>query len=412
MRAYREILSLPGALRFCAAGLLARAGGAMMGIGTVLMVSALYGSYTMAGALSATNGLAWAIGTAWLSGMVDRHGQRRVMYPAAIVSALALSALVVQSVLHMPIWTLFIPAALSGLAGGSPGALVRARWNHVTHNSEQLHTAFSLESALDEFTFMIGPVVATALSTGVHPAAALAVPVVLGLVGAQLFYSQRETEPPLTPRVISDGKKVRNRIILAFSGVAPIIATNVLIGCAFGSIDVSVVAAASSWGVRSESGLALAAFSLASGLAGLAYGARHWSSPLVRRFGIGVLAMSVATWSLLLTHHIVFLALAGMLFGLTVAPTLINANTLIEQLVPRGRLTEGLAWMGTGLGIGTSIGSSAAGRVIDVAGAHAGFWCVVVFAGVAMLISVVSLPTIQRSVSTAAEAAPTVAEAS
>ena len=41
MRAYREILTLPGAWQFSAAGLLARSGGAMMGIGLVLMVSAL-----------------------------------------------------------------------------------------------------------------------------------------------------------------------------------------------------------------------------------------------------------------------------------------------------------------------------------------------------------------------------------
>ena len=34
---YREILSIPGALKFCAAGLLARSGGAMMGLGMVLM---------------------------------------------------------------------------------------------------------------------------------------------------------------------------------------------------------------------------------------------------------------------------------------------------------------------------------------------------------------------------------------
>ncbi len=55
MRAYREILSLPGAWQFSAAGLLARSGGAMMGLGMVLMVSALYGSYGLAGALAASN---------------------------------------------------------------------------------------------------------------------------------------------------------------------------------------------------------------------------------------------------------------------------------------------------------------------------------------------------------------------
>ncbi len=400
MRAYREILSLPGALRFCAAGLLARAGGAMMGIGIVLMVSALYDSYAMAGALAAANGLAWAIGTAWLSALVDRHGQRRIMWPAAIICSVALVVVVGLAVARMPVWTLFAPVALSGFFGGSPGALVRARWNFVTTSAEQVHTAFSLESALDELTFMIGPVVATLLSTGIHPAAALMAPAVIGLVGAQWFYAQRDTEPPPTPaHSDSDGRRIRGQMILTFPGVAAVVAANVLIGATFGSIDVSVVASATAWGVRSEAGYVLAAFSFASALAGLAYGARSWSTSLVGRFVFGLFALAVAAWGLVLADGILLLAGAGMLFGLSVAPTLINGNSLIDQLVPRARLTEGLAWMGTGIGVGVSIGSSVSGQVIDRAGFHAGFWTVIGFTSCALIIGVCSLPSIRKALS-------------
>ena len=111
--------------------------------------------------------------------------------PAWIVS----HVLVVLAVLQFPVWALFPPAIISGATGGAPGALVRARWSHITSDERQLHTAFSLESTLDEVTFVIGPVVATALSTMVHPAAGLVVPVVVSLLGAALFYSQRATEP-------------------------------------------------------------------------------------------------------------------------------------------------------------------------------------------------------------------------
>ena len=135
MRAYREILSLPGAWQFSAAGLLARSGGAMMGLGMVLMVSALYGSYGLAGALAASNAVAWALGTATLSNLVDRYGQRRVMYPAVIVAASSLALLVVFAILQLPAWTLFPPAIVSGATGGAPGALVRARWNHATNGA-------------------------------------------------------------------------------------------------------------------------------------------------------------------------------------------------------------------------------------------------------------------------------------
>ncbi len=398
MRTYREILSIPGALKFCAAGLLARSGGAMMGLGIVLMVSALYGSYGLAGALAAAQAVAWAGGTAILSSLVDRYGQRRVMYPATVISAVMLAVVVVLAVLQVPAWVLFAPVVISGGTSGAPGALVRARWSHVTSEPHQLHAAFSLESTLDEVTFVIGPVVATALSVGVHPAAGLVAPVVLSLLGAQLFYSQRSTEPPVPPRPADGSAPIRRRFILLTPGVASVVAVNLLIGCVFGSIDVSVVAAATEWGVRSASGTVLAVFSFASGVAGFAYGARIWTSPLPGRFVTGVVAMFLSAAGLLFAHSELILAGVGLLVGATVAPTLINGNTLIEGMVPRERLTEGLSWMGTGLGIGVAVGSSVAGPVIDVRGYTAGFAAVVGFVTAAALIALFSLASLRRIV--------------
>ena len=388
MRVYREILTLPGAWQFSAAGLLARSGGAMMGIGLVLMVSALYGSYGLAGALAASNAVAWALGTAALSNLVDRYGQRRVMYPAAIVSATTLALLVVFAVLQVPAWTLFAPAVVCGATGGAPGALVRARWTHLVADPDQLHTAFSLESTLDEVTFIVGPVVATALSTGVHPAAGLIAPVVLALTGAHLLYGQRATEPPIAPRAHHPRRRrFTQRLVLLVPGVGAVVVVNLLIGCVFGSIDVSVVAAATQWGMREASGLVLAVFSLASGLAGFYYGARRWRSPVVSRFLVGVAALCAACVALLGAHSVLLLCIGGVLVGVTVAPTLINGNTLIGSLVTRDRLTEGLSWMGTGIGIGVAIGSSASGQVIDHVGYPGGLATVAAFGVLAALIA-------------------------
>jgi hypothetical protein len=299
----------------------------------------------------------------------------------------------------LPAWTLFPPALISGLTGGSPGALVRARWNLVITSPHQLHTAYALESTLDELTFVIGPVAATALSTQVHPAAALVAPIVLGLVGAQLFYSQRATEPPPAPRRDPDADRppLLRRLILLVPGVGSIIAVNLLIGCVFGSIDVSVVAAATGWNVRGASGAVLAVFSLASGVAGFFYGSRAWSSPLTRRFLVGVVTLFVFSAVLPFTSSIAMFAGIGVLVGATIAPTLINGNSLVGRLVPQGRLTEGLSWMGTGIGIGASIGSSVSGGVIDRAGYHGGLITVVCFAALAALVAVGSSGTLRRA---------------
>jgi len=71
---------------------------------------------------------------------------------------------------------------------------------------------------------------------------------------------------------------------------------------------------------------------------------------------------------LLAANSIPVLCLIGLLVGVTVAPTLINGNSLIGRLVTRDRLTEGLSWMGTGIGIGVAIGSSTSGVAIDHGG--------------------------------------------
>ena len=53
LTSYRRVFSHPGALGFSATGLLARLPVAMMTLGIVLLVSAITGSYALAGAVSA-----------------------------------------------------------------------------------------------------------------------------------------------------------------------------------------------------------------------------------------------------------------------------------------------------------------------------------------------------------------------
>ena len=106
----------------------------------------------------------------------------------------------------------------------------------------------------------------------------------------------------------------------------------------------------------------------------------------------------VCCWALVLADSVLLLASVGLLVGVTVAPTLINANSLIGRLVARERLTEGLAWMGTGIGIGASVGSSVSGQVIDSSGYHGGLVIVAIFATIAALIAVGSVRILRRAV--------------
>jgi MFS family permease len=383
----------------------------MMGIGTVMAITGLYGSYGLAGAVTAANGLGWAAGAAPLGNLVDRFGQRRVMLPCCLTSAGMLVVMIVAIQLHAPGWVLFFPAAISGFVAGSPGALVRARWAHATKNPAQLHSALSLESTLDELCFVIGPVVATVLSTQVTAVAGLVPPAVLGALGGTWFYSQQATEPPVQQRVPDAARTGPRGFLLTMPGVLPVVVIPLVVGLGFGAIDVSVVAATEAWGNKGNSAWVLAAMSAGSAIAGLLYGAKIWRVSLPRRFLIGLTALALGFGLMPAMRSALMLGLLGFVAGATVAPSFINANSLVQVLVPPRRLTEGLAWVGTFVGVGSAAGSAAAGQLVDAQGYRAAFWSVLGSGAVSLLVALISFRSVNRAHQAAVEARQAAREA-
>lgn len=385
---YRVVLSRPGALNFSAAGLLARLPMSMVGIGIVLMVRALYDSYSLAGGVSAVYVLAQAVCSPQIARLVDQHGQARIMRPAVAISATGLVGLIGCALAGAPSWALFVFAVIVGATVGSFGALVRARWSNVVRDGRELHTAYSLESALDELVFVVGPVLATTLATSVHPVAGLVVPVLGMVVGGDWFLAQRGTEPAASPRSTGVDAAPR-RSVMRNPGMIVLAIVFIAVGSIFGATDVSTVAFATEHGRESLAGVLLAFFACGSLISGLLYGARHWASPLWIRFAIGTVALAIGTSLFVLVSGMVALGVVMFVTGFSIAPTLVNGNALVQHFVPRERLTEGLTWVGTSLGVGVSAGSALAGPIIDAHGSHGGY-LVVLGSGVMALLAVLA----------------------
>jgi MFS family permease len=108
---YRELFSIPGTRGFVAAGLLGRMSMSMTGLGIVLMVSAVSGSYATAGAVSATCSLAIAASAPVIGRLADRHGQARVLPPLVLAATASLGALILCGALHAPSGAFFSPPA-------------------------------------------------------------------------------------------------------------------------------------------------------------------------------------------------------------------------------------------------------------------------------------------------------------
>ncbi|MFD7685374.1 MFS transporter [Streptomyces sp. NPDC059781] len=388
---YRALFAAPGSRAFSAAGFLGRMPLSMMGIGVVTMVSQLTGRYGLAGALSATIALAAAVAGPQVSRLVDQYGQRRVLRPATLVSLTAAAVLLCAAHYGWPEWVLFVACVGIGCVP-SVGSMIRARWAALYRGTPKLHTAYSFESVVDEMCFVFGPIISIGLSTAWFPEAGPLLAACFLAAGVFWLTAQRATEPEPHPREHEGG----GGTALRAPGLQVLVATFVATGAIFGAVDVVTVAFAEEEGHKAAASLVLAVYALGSCVAGAVFGLLHFAGAPERRWLLGVCAMAVSMIPLLLVGNLPFLAVALFVAGLSIAPTMITTMSLIEEHVPRAQLTEGMTWVSTGLAVGVALGSSAAGWVIDAAGARAGYGVPAVAGAVAVAVGFLGYRRLER----------------
>ncbi|CAN5582899.1 MFS transporter [soil metagenome] len=362
---YRRILSRPGTARFSATGLVARLPISMVGLGIVLLVEDATGSYGLAGAISGVALLANAGFAIQQGRWLDRFGQARVLPPAITVWGVSLALLIASVEVDWPLAVTFAMAVLAGAALPSVGSCVRARWAHVLSDPGERQTAFALEAVADEAVYMIGPVLVTLLATAVHPVAGLGAALLSGLGGTYAFSVQRATQPPAAPVVTHR----RDRAPMPWATVLPLTLVSLSLGTLFGAAEVATVAFSEERGAKSLVGVLLALWALGSLIAGFATGAIAWRQPPLQRLRVGALAMMLAMAPLGLIGSMWVMGVVLFVAGFAIAPTLIATMSLAEASVPPSRLTEGLAFLQTGIVAGVAPGAALAGLVIDAHGA-------------------------------------------
>jgi MFS family permease len=364
---YREIFRAPGSVGFSAAGFIARMPFSMVTIGIVTMLSQARGEYWLAGGVAATFALANALIAPQISRLVDRHGQSRVLVPATLATLVALAALILATRLQAPVWMLFLFAGLAGLTP-SMMAMVRARWTEIYRGTPQLRTAFAFESVVDEVIFMIGPVIAIGLSVTWFPEAGPLAAAILLAVGMGLFVAQRGTEPPVHAIEASGGSVIR------LVPVQVLALLMVALGAIFGTAEVTAVAFAEAQGSKASASLVLSAYAAGSLIAGLIFGALRLRLSLATQLVAALALSAVTTLPLLIVSSLWMLGVVLFVAGASISPTVIVTMALIERHVPASKLTEGITWVMTGMGIGMAAGAAASGWLIDTYGARSGFF--------------------------------------
>ncbi|WP_288381669.1 MFS transporter [uncultured Acinetobacter sp.] len=367
--AYRELFLKPHTTTFTMAGLIARIALPMSSIGIILMISQLYDSYALAGLVSATFVLTYALISPQVSRLVDRYGQRDILPIVTIICTVGFVILIYSAWKQTGNWCLCIGAFLAGFMP-SISAMVRARWTELYRDHPRLQSAYSLETVLDEVSFIIGPPLSVGLSIILFPQASLIVAILLLIIGVIILVLQRATEPQLddlNTHLPNSGS------IIQLANIRLLTLLMLSMGVIVGTVDIVSVAFAEAVSQPAAASLVLCAYALGSCISGLWFGALKLSMPLHRLLLCVGIATAIATIPLAWINSIAILTCVVFVAGIFFAPTMIVAMSLVERLVPKHRLTEAMTWLLAGLNIGVALGAASAGQMLDRYGLEYGF---------------------------------------
>ncbi|MGW0705965.1 MFS transporter [Streptomyces sp. NPDC002643] len=367
---YGQLLRTPGAWTFLLPGFAARQPFAMLTISIVLLVQHTTGSYGAAGAVAAATGVSMALFAPYGGRLADRYGQRAVLLPGVVLHALGGASLTALALADAPLWALFAAAVPTGASVPQIGPMVRARWGVTLKDSPLMTTAAAFESVTDELTFVLGPLLATALCTAVHPAAGLLTEAALTLVGGLLFAARRDTQPKPVSMLHA---RVEHASALSVPGVRVLIVVFLGIGSVFGGMQVSLAAFSEAIGEPGLNGVLYGVFAAGNMLSGVVCGAIAWKVVPRRRLIVGYASLALVASTLWTADSVLVLAALGLLVGMCVAPALITGYTLVEGLVPASARTEAFTWLTGAVALGQAAAVTAAGQLEDRLWDGAGF---------------------------------------
>jgi MFS family permease len=323
--------------------------------------------YSFGAAGAAAGAMAIGVGGSgpYISRLIDRHGQREVLAPLAIAHAVGLGLIIAVALSHASQGVVIVAALVAGIAFPPIGAVMRPLWPRLlADRPELLTTAFALDAAIVELSFVAGPLITAVIVTVASPAPALALSALSSVVGTLWLTSM----PP--SRAFRPEPHGERHFLgaLQSAGVRTLVAATLPVGFCFGAVEVTFPAFCEDVATRSEAGLLLAIWSFGSGVGGILYGARHWALPPFRRYPRCAIALPLGFLPLAFPGSVAAMAPFAFISGLSIAPLISTGSHVVGDIAPEGAVTEAFTWPITALVIGISLGNAAAGAIAGSAG--------------------------------------------
>lgn len=322
----------------------------------VLRSRELGATYAEAGLAVTAYAIASGVTEPFIARLADRIGQWPVLRVAIPLNATAFAVAAAAPSSGV----LVVAAALIGASYPQVGGMARALLAGLLPDERRRTAAFALETATVEVLFIAAPAIFVAgIAASAGASVAFAAGGVLTCMGSTLFALSRASRGWRPER--SSGDVVAT---LSTPTYRALVAAVLALGLALGAIEVGLTAFAEGQGRRAAVGWLLA-ISSAGSLAGGILAARLPPPPKPRRrLALLFTIQAVSTLSLLLPSSLAAMGPAIAVNGATVSPTMATVFTLTARVVPAGRITEGYAWLGTGVMIGLAIGAATGGFAV------------------------------------------------
>lgn len=341
---------------------------AMFPLGILLLVADRTGSYGLGGLAVAALSVGGALGGPLVGALADRFGQRVVGLGATAVQVVALSGALLLTDDQL-VATLALVGVL-GLANPQMGAMSRARWSVLSRTRADdrpfVSTAMAFENAVDEVSFVLGPVLVGTLAAVVSPTVALGLALAIALVaqtgfaahhtalGGRARHSVRVERPPLP--------------VAAF--VALLVATG-SVGLVFGATQTGVAARMALGGTDELTGLVYGLMGVGAAVTALLTTRLPARVTHETRIAVSGALLVAAGAAAVAATTPTTLAAANLLLGVALAPTLVSGYALAERLAPEGWGTTTMTALATANVVGVAAGAAVAGVLVDRAGTGA-----------------------------------------
>lgn len=372
MNSYWGLLRSQGVARILISQILARFPSGMIALGLLIHIERIFHSYGSAGFVLGATSMGQAISGPITSRLMGKLGSRLVLL---VTSAFCAAALIVLALVPMPLWGYMLVGLLCGLSFPPVQPAARTIYPKLV-DSSRLPRLFSLDASAQEIIWVMGPMVITFVSMQIATEVGLLVCAGFVILGGAWFISAPELGTvQFVPTTVRFGAVLKRSSVLLATGIG-----FMLIGAA-AAMEAGIVGRFGEGGV--EAGVILATMSLASLLAGFAFGHRK-----VGRWTLAIWMSLLLAGGLLATEVDGFLGtlLVMGVAGLGIAPALAAMSSMIASTISFSESAEAYGWANTGQLVGAALGSAIAGNLIDVLGSSGGFLTGAAFALVGALL--------------------------